>query len=154
MISVIARLNQSIEWFASQLPPVVLLICRIWVSWVFFNSGLTKIATWNSTLFLFKLEYQVPLIPWEIAAYLATAAELVIPIFLVLGLFGRFSALTLFAVNAIAVISYPLLWERGFYDHQLWGMMMLTVIVWGPGALSIDRWLERKRVTVTARHEY
>jgi putative oxidoreductase len=121
---------------------------------VFFNSGLTKITTWNSTLFLFELEYQVPFISWKLAAYLATAAELVIPIFLVLGLFGRISALALFAVNAIAVISYPLLWERGFYDHQLWGMMMLTVIVWGPGALSIDRWLERKRVTVTARHEY
>lgn len=154
MISVIARLNQSIEWFTAQLAPVVLLIYRFWVGWVFFNSGLTKITTWNSTLFLFELEYQVPFISWKLAAYLATAAELVVPIFLVLGLFGRISALALFAVNAIAVISYPLLWERGFYDHQLWGMMMLTLIVWGPGALSIDRWIERKRVTVTARHEY
>ncbi len=144
MISIIARFNQSIEGFASQLAPVVLLICRIWVSWVFFNSGLTKITTWNSTLFLFELEYQVPFISWEIAAYLATAAELVIPIFLVLGLFGRFSAVALFAVNAIAVISYPLLWERGFYDHQLWGVMLLAVIVWGPGALSIDQWIRRK----------
>ncbi len=144
MISAIDRLNQSIEWFESLLAPVVLLICRIWVSWVFFNSGLTKITTWSSTLFLFELEYQVPFISWKIAAYLATTAELVIPIFLVLGLFGRFSAIALFAVNTIAVISYPLLWERGFYDHQLWGMMMLTIIMWGSGALSIDQWIRRK----------
>ncbi len=144
MISVVARLSQSVERFESLLAPAVLMICRIWVSWVFFSSGLTKISTWNSTLYLFEWEYQVPLISWKIAAYLATAAELVIPIFLVVGLFGRLSAIALFAVNAVAVISYPLLWERGFYDHQLWGMMMLTIIVWGSGPLSVDRWIRQK----------
>ncbi|NIY93214.1 DoxX family protein [Vibrio diazotrophicus] len=154
MISAIARLNLSIEWFESRLAPIVLLISRIWVSWVFFNSGLTKITTWSSTLYLFEWEYQVPFISWKVAAYLATAAELVIPIFLLLGLFGRLSAAALFAVNITAVISYPLLWERGFYDHQLWGMMMLTVMIWGPGSLSIDRWINRKSFTVTAHHEH
>jgi len=149
MISAIARLNLSLDWFESRLAPVVLLVSRIWVSWVFFNSGLTKFTTWSSTLYLFESEYQVPFISWKVAAYLATAAELVIPIFLVLGLFGRLSAVALFAVNAIAVISYPLLWERGFYDHQLWGMMILTVMIWGPGSLSIDRWINRKSFIVT-----
>ncbi|TKF24527.1 DoxX family protein [Vibrio genomosp. F6] len=124
--------------------PLLLLFCRLWVAWVFFNSGLTKIATWDSTLYLFELEYQVPLIPWELAAYMGTAAELILPIFLALGLLTRPMAAILFVFNIIAVVSYPVLWEQGFFDHQLWGLMILIVVVWGPGPLSADKYLKMK----------
>lgn len=124
--------------------PALLLFCRLWVAWVFFNSGMTKIASWDSTLFLFEYEYQVPILPWELAAYLGTATELIIPVFIALGLFTRPFAVILFAFNIIAVVSYPLLWEKGFYDHQLWGLMILINIVWGAGAISIDRFLVTK----------
>ncbi len=126
--------------------PLLLLFCRLWVAYVFFNSGLTKIATWDSTLFLFEYEYQVPLLPWQLAAYLGTAAELVLPIFVALGLLTRPMSAILFVFNIIAVVSYPLLWERGFHDHQLWGLMMLVVIVWGAGPFSLDHLL-KKRLT-------
>lgn len=126
--------------------PLLLLFCRLWVAWVFFNSGLTKIASWDSTLFLFEYEYQVPILPWEMAAYMGTAAELVLPVFLALGLLTRPMSAILFVFNIIAVVSYPLLWEKGFYDHQLWGLMILIVIVWGPGLVSADHWL-RNRMT-------
>lgn len=124
--------------------PLLLLFCRLWVAWVFFNSGLTKIASWESTLFLFEYEYQVPVLPWTLAAYLGTAAELILPIFLALGLLARPMAAVLFVFNIIAVVSYPVLWEKGFYDHQLWGLMILIVVVWGPGAISADKLLRRK----------
>lgn len=126
--------------------PLLLLFCRLWVAYVFFNSGLTKIATWDSTLFLFEYEYQVPLLPWQLAAYLGTAAELVLPIFVALGLLTRPMSAVLFVFNIIAVVSYPLLWERGFHDHQLWGLMMLVVVVWGAGPFSLDHLL-KKRLT-------
>jgi len=122
--------------------PVLLLFCRLWVAYVFFNSGLTKIATWDSTLYLFEYEYQVPLLPWQLAAYMGTAAELILPVFVGLGLLTRPMAAILFVFNIIAVVSYPLLWERGFYDHQLWGLMILIVIVWGAGPFSIDKLLK------------
>ena len=124
--------------------PVLLLFCRLWVAYVFFNSGLTKIATWDSTLYLFEYEYQVPLLPWQLAAYMGTAAELILPVFVGLGLLTRPMAAILFVFNIIAVVSYPLLWERGFYDHQLWGLMILIVIVWGAGPFSIDKLLKEK----------
>ncbi|MGC9402298.1 DoxX family protein [Vibrio genomosp. F10 str. 9ZC157] len=124
--------------------PLLLLFCRLWVAWVFFNSGLVKIASWESTLYLFEYEYVVPLLPWELAAYTGTAAELILPIFFALGLFTRPMAAVLFLFNIVAVVSYPLLWERGFYDHQLWGLMILIVVVWGAGPLSIDKWLKQK----------
>lgn len=124
--------------------PLLLLFCRVWVAYVFFNSGLVKIASWDSTLYLFELEYQVPLLPWELAAYLGTAAELVLPVFLALGLLTRPMAAALFVFNIIAVVSYPVLWEKGFYDHQLWGLMILIVVVWGAGPLSIDKLIRNK----------
>lgn len=140
----LANYDAMVAKLQSGFVPLLLLFCRLWVAWVFFNSGLTKIATWDSTLYLFELEYQVPLIPWELAAYMGTAAELILPVFLAFGLFTRPMAAILFVFNIIAVVSYPLLWERGFYDHQLWGLMILIVIVWGPGPLSLDKWLKSK----------
>ncbi|NOH81581.1 DoxX family protein [Vibrio sp. RE86] len=124
--------------------PVLLLVCRLWVAWVFFNSGLTKISTWDSTLFLFEYEYQVPILPWEMAAYMGTAAELILPVFIALGLLSRPMAAILFVFNIIAVVSYPVLWDKGFYDHQLWGLMILIVMVWGPGPVSADKVIRGK----------
>ncbi|MFS1444498.1 DoxX family protein, partial [Vibrio sp. 10N.286.46.E10] len=83
--NMMAQYDNLIEKSQALFVPVLLLFCRLWVAWVFFNSGLTKIATWDSTLYLFELEYQVPLLPWELAAYMGTAAELILPVFLALG---------------------------------------------------------------------
>ncbi|WP_261882273.1 DoxX family protein [Vibrio pelagius] len=142
--NIMAQYDSLVDKFQALFVPALLLFCRLWVAWVFFNSGLTKIATWDSTLFLFELEYQVPLIPWEMAAYLGTAAELILPVFITLGLLSRPMAVVLFAFNVIAVVSYPVLWEQGFYDHQLWGLMILIVIVWGVGPFSLDRILKQQ----------
>ncbi|WP_421350017.1 DoxX family protein [Aeromonas veronii] len=122
----------------------VLLLARLWVASVFITSGWLKLTAWDSTLYLFESEYQVPLLPWLWAAYLGTATELLLPLFLLAGLFTRPAALLLFGFNIMAVISYPTLWAGGFYDHQLWGWILLTLIIWGGGVLSLDRWLTRR----------
>lgn len=142
--NLIGRYDSLVNQAQALFVPLLLLFCRIWVAWVFFNSGLTKIASWDSTLFLFEYEYQVPLLPWELAAYAGTAAELILPAFVAFGLFTRPMAAILFIFNIIAVVSYPVLWEKGFYDHQLWGMMILVVVVWGAGPLSLDKILRSK----------
>ncbi|RJX68799.1 DoxX family protein [Vibrio sinensis] len=142
--SIVETYDALIEQLQYVFVPVLLLFCRLWVAWVFFNSGVIKISSWDSTLYLFEYEYQVPLIPWTLAAYMGTAAELILPVFLTLGLLTRPMAAILFVFNIIAVVSYPLLWEKGFYDHQLWGMMILVVVVWGPGPLSLDKIIKSK----------
>lgn len=86
----------------------------------------------------------MPLLPWLWAAYLGTATELLLPLFLLAGLFTRPAALLLFGFNIMAVISYPTLWAGGFYDHQLWGWMLLTLTIWGGGVLSLDHWLTHR----------
>lgn len=123
----------------------VLLLARLWVASVFITSGWLKLTAWDSTLYLFESEYQVPLLPWLWAAYLGTATELLLPLFLLAGLFTRPAALLLFGFNIMAVISYPTLWAGGFYDHQLWGWMLLTLTIWGGGVLSFDHWLTGRR---------
>lgn len=140
----LTRYDYNVENIQHTIVPLLLLFCRLWVAWAFFNSGLVKIASWDSTLYLFELEYQVPILPWELAAYLGTTAELTLPIFVALGLLSRPMALTLFIFNIVAVISYPVLWEQGFYDHQLWGVMLLLVVVWGAGPISVDRVLRQR----------
>ena len=114
------------------------LLIRLWAANVFFKSGLTKIQTFDSTLQLFQYEYHVPILPPEVAAYLATGAELGFSVLLALGLAGRFSALGLFILNIVAVISYPDLDATGLQQHQLWGILLLTTLLHGPGKLSID----------------
>lgn len=142
----ITRYDARIDKIHAITLPFLLLFFRLWVAWVFFNSGLTKIVSWDSTLYLFEYEYQVPLLPWELAAYLGTAAELVLPLFVALGLFTRPMSIALFAFNIIAVLSYPLLWEKGFYDHQLWGLMILINIIWGAGKISLDQLIRNRMI--------
>ena len=69
-------------------------IARIGVGTTFFRSGMLKLDGWadGNTLTLFREEYRLPLIPPEIAAYLATAAELTLPVLLFAGLFTRFAS--------------------------------------------------------------
>ncbi|OMH25854.1 DoxX family protein [Motiliproteus sp. MSK22-1] len=124
--------------------PLVLLAVRVLTAIAFFKAGQVKIANWESTLFLFEYEYQVPLLPFEAAAFIAAAVELCLPPLILLGLFSRPVALVLFGFNIMAVVSYPVLWEQGYLDHQLWGLMLLMIVLWGPGKLSIDHWLRQR----------
>ncbi len=130
------------------LQPVTLLALRCYVAWVFFASGLTKIQSWTTTLYLFEDEYQVPLLSPEVAAYLATAGELVLPILLVLGVGTRFAALGLFMLNAVAALSYPYLHTAegaaGLGQHMLWGTMLWSVAVFGGGYFAFDAFWQHR----------
>jgi putative oxidoreductase len=126
------------------LQPLFLLATRWYVSWQFLKSGWLKVTSWQSTLELFRDEYHVPLLPPDVAAVTGAFGELFFPTLLVLGIGGRIGPLGLFAVNAMAVISYrQVLLAEGFEaalaQHVLWGFMLLTLIVSGLGPLSVDR---------------
>ncbi|MGY2492196.1 DoxX family protein [Cupriavidus sp. CP313] len=125
------------------LAPVLDLGIRVLIGLVFFQSGLTKLASWSTTLALFESEYAVPLLNPTVAAYLGTAAELCLPVLLVLGLGTRAAALALFVFNIVAVISYPGLGEVGLKDHQYWGLLLLVTLLHGPGRLSLDHLIDR-----------
>src|SRR5262245_28481511 len=74
---------------------------RLAVATVFWNSGTTKLANWDTTLGLFADEYKVPLLRPEFAAYMAATIELTAPVLLVLGLATRPAALVLLGMTAV-----------------------------------------------------
>src|SRR6516162_5671283 len=139
-----ANLNAGFGELVDRLQPIFALAIRLYVARVFLASGLIKIMGWNSTLALFANEFHVPLLPPTVAAYLGTAAELGLPVFLALGLGTRFAAVALFAFNIVAVISYPDLSDAGLKDHMLWGALILVTFFYGPGRISLDALLQRR----------
>lgn len=138
VIQTITRAYTALAARIDLLSPLFDLGIRLYVAKVFFMSGLTKIQSWDTTLALFENEYAVPLLPPELAAYMGTAAELTLPVLLVLALGGRLVALALFVFNCIAVLSYPDLTPAGLNDHYLWGALLLVTFFHGPGKLSAD----------------
>lgn len=116
------------------------LAARIFVGMAFFRSGLTKIADWDTTLALFADEYRVPFLPTDVAAIAGTFGELFFPVLLITGLLGRFSALSLSVINIVAVISLSDIAPAALQQHQLWGALLMGVLLWGPGKWSVDAW--------------
>lgn len=119
------------------------LVGRLYVATIFFMSGLTKIDDWETTLYLFESEYAVPLLSYPVAAFLGTFGELVFPVLLVLGFFTRLSALGLFVVNVVAVISLSEISPAALNQHYMWAVILMAVLVTGGGAWTLDNLLNR-----------
>ena len=119
--------------------PLAALAARVYVGQAFFLSGLTKIRDWDTTLALFADEYKVPLLPTGLAAVMGTTGELVLPVLLVLGLGGRFAALGLSVVNAVAVIALAEIAPAALQQHILWGALLALVAIYGPGSWALVR---------------
>lgn len=116
------------------------LVNRIAIAGIFWLSARTKVEGWftvsDSAYALFREEYKLPLLPPELAAQMATVAEHVFPILLVLGLFTRLSALALLGMTlVIQVFVYPDAWPT----HLSWAGLMLYLAGRGAGNVSLDR---------------
>lgn len=123
--------------------PLIDLGVRLWVANVFWKSGVQSLRDWQSTVDLFTYEFHVPLLSPLVAAAVGTGVEIIFPVFLALGLAGRFSAGVLFIFNIMAVISYPGLNNVGLKDHIYWGILLLVSFLHGPGKISIDQFIRR-----------
>ena len=140
-----ARLTSLLEKILRRLDSVpyalLALPLRAAAATVFWRSAMAKLANWETTLVLFEDEYQVPLLPPELAANMALTIELATPILLVLGLFTRAAALVLLAMTTvIQVFVYPGSWPT----HIQWAAMLLVLLCRGAGSISLDHFLARR----------
>lgn len=137
---------------------LIALVARFSIAAVFWKSGQTKVeglkidivdGTFNpgwprladSAIDLFREEYKVPLIPPELAAPLAAAAEHMFPLLLLVGLATRLSALGLLVMTAvIQIFVYP----GAYPTHGVWAAVLLYLVARGPGAVSLDHWIARR----------
>ena len=117
---------------------IVLFLARFYLAKIFFLSGLTKIRDWDSTIFLFQEEYKVPLLQPELAAYMGTCGELLLPPLLLLGFLTRFSSIGLLFVNIVAAISLPDITQAALNQHILWGVLLMLVTVFGGGKIAVE----------------
>lgn len=124
--------------------PVWDLAARLYVSWAFFSSGLTRFHDWitgnfGTQIFLFTEEHPVPGLPPVAAAYGATIGELILPVLVAFGLFARFGALGMLVMTAIIELTYihaP--------DHILWAFLAAAILIRGPGWISLDHLIAKK----------
>ena len=144
--SIVARLWGIAEGVLDWLRSPALLAARLYVSYVFFNSGLQSLRDWAGTVWLYQNEFHVAVLPPYVAALVGTAGELLLPPLVAFGLLGRFGAVGLFVVNLVALLSYMYaLQVPAIMFHFIWGGLLLMVALWGPGAWSIDAWRKARR---------
>lgn len=121
---------------------LLLLIARLGIAATFFLSGRSKVEGWftltEGTFELFRTEYALPLLPPELAAYMAAGAEHLFPALLVMGLATRLSAAALLGMTmVIQTFVYPDAWPT----HLVWAGLLLPLIGRGGGDWSLDRML-------------
>lgn len=121
---------------------LIALVARLGVAGVFFQSARTKvdglIHITDGTYTLFREEYHLPLIPPDLAAHLATYAEHLFSILLVLGLFTRASALAFLGMTlVIEIFVYPDAWPT----HLSWAGLLIYLVARGGGRFALDRLL-------------
>ena len=131
-----------------QLTPhgLIALAARLALAGIFWMSGRTKVegvfTITDTTYLLFREEYRLPLIPPEWAAPMATVAEHLFPMLLVLGLATRLSAAALLGMTAvIQLLVYPSAWPT----HLSWAVALLYLLARGGGRWSLDAWLAGRR---------
>jgi putative oxidoreductase len=133
------RLLETGRSLAERIPhSAVALVSRLAVASVFWRSGQTKVSGFSireETFYLFREEYKVPLLPPDLAAYMATIAEHVFPVLLVVGFASRLSALGLIGMTmVIQLFVFP----DGWPEHILWFALLLSIVARGAGVLSLD----------------
>jgi putative oxidoreductase len=144
----------------------IALLGRFSIAATFWKSGQTKIEGFvldpiggevqlgwprlaESTIPLFQDEYRLPLLPPEVAAYAATAAEHLFPALLLLGLATRFSALALLAMTlTIQLFVYP----AAYPTHGVWATVLVYLLARGGGSYSLDAlWSSRSSASSPGR---
>jgi putative oxidoreductase len=138
--SLAIRLHQAIALLDRFPSSILQLMFRIAIAAVFWSSGLTKIASWATTIALFRDVYMVPLLPPEIAAVMSATFELSCSVLIVVGLATRLATLPLLGMTfVIEVFVYPEYWTQ----HLMWASVLLFLLTKGPGAFSLDHYVER-----------
>lgn len=140
MIKYVCAVMDRVTAPSNRLQSIALLAARLWMAKIFFMSGLVKIKSWSSTVALFTDEYKVPIVPPEIAAYMATAAELSLPVLLVFGFMTPLAAFGLFVMTmVIELFIYP-----ETTDHYHWMLLLGIIFTHGSGKFGADYWIFKR----------
>lgn len=141
----IAFVIRPFLWLLNLLIPLGDLIARIWVAQIFLRDGWFKLQSWNHTVALFNKHFvSSP----EFTAGLALAAEIILPILLILGLGGRIIILLFLIFNIFTMYSYNFIWtpegSTNLNEQISWAMLLMLLMLHGSGKFSLDHWLHKR----------
>lgn len=145
-----ARANAIVGAIAQ--PSLTQFVLRFGLVVPFWRSGVNK---WDGFLqlndvavLLFTTEFKLHLPggPYAfpapgVMAFAAGSAEILLPILLVFGLATRLAALGLLLMTLIVQLTVP----GGWPLHLTWAAMALGIMAWGPGRVSLDHLIERRK---------
>lgn len=124
------------------------LMGRLSLAWLFWTAGRARVGnSWNilepryDTMAMFRGAYDIRYIPYEFAAIATQLAEFLLPILLALGIASRFAALgLLILISVFEIFVHP----GPYAVHGAWAALLLMIIKFGPGSLSLDEALGRR----------
>jgi putative oxidoreductase len=132
-------------WLLNMLIPLGDLIARVWVAQIFLQDGWFKLQSWSNTVTLFKDHY---LISAAFTAVLVIAAEIILPILLILGLGGRVIIFLFFIFSIATMYFYNFIWTpegaTNLNQQMAWTMLLMLLMLHGSGRWSLDHWLHRR----------
>lgn len=161
---ILALLDGAGAWFAP-------LGLRLILAWEYFEAGLEKFRgeNWFGDI-RDRFPFPFSVVPPEISWQLATWFELAGGIALLIGLGTRFFSASLFilTVVAIAAVHWPAEWltlaelaqgyaltDKGQGNYKLpliFLVMLMPLILTGPGRLSLDAWIARLTAVTGSRN--
>ncbi len=107
-----------------------------WIRTMVVKAGLTKIASWETTVQLFADEYKVPVLSPDLAATMGATFELGCSTLLVFGLGTRLATLPL--LGMIAVIQ-TFVYPHAYAEHLTWASLLMFLLTRGAGPWSLGR---------------
>jgi putative oxidoreductase len=153
--AIIRSLDKSAPWLA-------LMLLRILIGWEFLEAGLEK---FNGQNWFADIQSQFPfpfnLVPPAISWQMATWFEIIGGAALIIGLGTRFFAINLIVLTVVAIsaVHWPADWNTfselmkgyvitsdGFGNFKLpvlFLVMLIPLVFFGPGKLSIDTFIRR-----------
>ena len=118
--------------------PLLDLFIRLWLSGIFWASGMVKLQSWTTALYLSAHEYPVSWLDPVTAAWLGETIEIVCPPLLVFGLATRFAALPMLILSLVIQFSY-----QSLDQHLFWAILFSWFVVKGAGPISLDALIGR-----------
>jgi uncharacterized membrane protein YphA (DoxX/SURF4 family) len=120
--------------------PLLDLLIRLWLAGPFWASGMVKLQSWTTALYLSAHEYPVSWLDSVTATWLGETIEILCPPLLVFGLATRFAALPMLILSVVIQFSY-----QALDQHLFWAILFGWFLVQGCRA-------DLARCTDRARH--
>ena len=136
---------KKINLYLTKIQDLVLLDIRLVVAYSFYGPAKIKVQDINSIAEWFQ-SINIPMPVFN--AYLATGTEILGVVLLTLGLFSRFISFPLIITMIVAIVTVHFAngfeaGNNGFEIPLYYILMLLTLITFGSGKISVDHLIER-----------